>query len=72
MSQKMQDYIMDICTAYEEGYAVGEHNMSSSFNKYPVDTERFYAWYYGHTNSLTNQMLQDGSMELVLELDKEV
>lgn len=70
MSQTMQDYIMDICVAYEEGYAVGDQNMSSSFNKYPIDTERYYAWYYGHTNSLTNQMLQDSNeMEVTFELE---
>ena len=67
MPQKMQDYIMDICTAYEEGYAVGEQGMSSSFNKYPVDTENFYAWYYGHTNSLTNQMLDNREITFTLE-----
>ena len=72
MSQVMQDYIMDICIAYEEGYAIGEQNMSSAFNTYPSETERYYAWYYGHTNSLTNQMLQDGGMEIVFEPDMEV
>jgi len=68
MSDKLQEYIMDICVAYEEGYAVGDVNMSSSFNKYPTETDKYYAWYYGHTNSLTNQMLQNGNdMEIVFE-----
>jgi len=67
MAQTMQEYVMDICMAYEEGYEIGEQNMASSLNIYPVDTERYYAWYYGHTNSLTNQMLQKGSVEIVFE-----
>lgn len=68
MSQTMQDYVMDICIAYEEGYEIGSQNMSSSMNKYPVDTERYYAWYYGHTNSLTNQMLdKQDALEIVFE-----
>jgi len=70
MSDKLQEYIMDICVAYEEGYAVGDVNMSASFNKYPTDTDKYYAWYYGHTNSLTNQMLQTSKdMEIVFEAE---
>jgi len=67
MSTEIQDRVMDICVAYEEGYAVGEQNMSSTFNIYPHETEKYYAWYYGHTNSLTNQML--APKEITFELE---
>jgi len=67
MAKTMADYVMDICIAYEEGYEIGEHNMSSALNKYPQESERYYAWHYGHTNSLTNQLLQSNNMEIVFE-----
>ena len=67
MPQKVQDYIMDICTVYEEGYAHAEQAMASSFNPHTSGTDMYYAWLYGHTNALTSQMLQDD--EITFKLD---
>ena len=67
MGTEVQDYVMDICVAYEEGYAHAEQGMASSFNTYEEKTDKYYAWYYGHTNSLTNQMMSGDEVSFTLE-----
>jgi len=70
MSKTMQDYVMDICTAYEEGYATGEQHISSSINPHKIETEKYYSWYYGHTNALTTELLRGDSTEIVFSPEK--
>ena len=63
----IQDDVLGIVEAYEEGYAYADQGMVASFNTYPEKTHKYYAWYYGHTNSLTNQMMSGEEVSFVLE-----
>ena len=69
MSQAMADYVMGICMAYEEGYAAAEHGLAAIHNNYKEETEQYYAWHFGHTNSLTVKMLGDEEFQIEVELE---
>ena len=53
----MQEHVLDICTAYEEGFSCADQGLGVAYNKFPIDTEKYYAWHYGHSNSLSAQMI---------------
>jgi hypothetical protein len=52
------DEVLDICIAYEQGYLAGQALLSSESNAYNENTKTFYAWLFGHNNSLTKEILE--------------
>ena len=52
------DEVLNICIAYEQGYLAGQAMMSANFNAYTEESNAYYAWLFGHNNSLTKETLE--------------
>ena len=53
------DEVLNICIAYERGYLAGQTLQSANTNSYEENSKTYYAWLFGHNNSLTKEMLEN-------------
>lgn len=59
MEEQDIDDVLNICIAYEQGYLAGQARMSSEHNLYKDNTTKtYYAWLFGHNNSLTKEIIE--------------
>lgn len=48
--------VLEICVAYEEGYAAGRMNLAVDHNGYRNKSDPYYAWLMGHNNGLSSEL----------------
>lgn len=57
MEEQDIDEVLDICIAYEKGYLAGQTMLSTESNTYKEKSKTYYAWLFGHNNSLTREII---------------
>ena len=57
MDEQDIDDVLDICIAYEQGYSAGQSMIPAEYNIYTDKSKTYYAWLFGHNNSLTKEII---------------
>jgi len=58
MEEEQIEEVVEICQAYENGFAAARLNFSNDYNQHKRDSPSYYAWVLGHNNGIQLTLIE--------------